>query len=255
MANSSKVSKLKKIGTAAFNWCCRLQSVHLPDGLEEIGLWAFASSGLETLTTPQSVKTIRQGAFCWCKRLRDATLNEGLETLGSKENRQRQEHWYGIFEESGLQSVKLPSTLKVIEHSAFRGCKCLKKITLPKGLEQIGQTSFASSGLENVALPKSLRSIDQGAFFMCKALKAIALNEGLEMLDTDVAGENGKVRFGVFQDSALESVKVPSTVKKIGASAFSRCKNLKRVKFEEGIESLGDREGKSGECDRLFEFS
>ncbi|RAW47480.1 hypothetical protein DQW92_01275, partial [Metamycoplasma hominis] len=37
-----------------------------------------------------------------------------------------------------------------------------------------------------------------------------------------------------------ESITIPSTVKEIGESAFSSCKNLKKVILNEGLEKIGD---------------
>ena len=50
--------------------------------------------------------------------------------------------WCGVFEDSALESVKLPPTLKRIEYSAFKNCKNLKGINLPERLEYIGMWCF-----------------------------------------------------------------------------------------------------------------
>ena len=74
----------------------------------------------------------------------------------------------GVFQESALEDVKLPTTLKRIEHSAFIGCKSLKKIKLPEGLEYIGKTCFAESCLRKVQPPSSLKVADCAAFKDCE---------------------------------------------------------------------------------------
>ena len=56
--------------------------------------------------------------------------------------------YYGVFQESAVESVTLPSTLKRIEYGAFQDCKNLKHITLPNGLEKIGMRCFYESGIE-----------------------------------------------------------------------------------------------------------
>ena len=78
-------------------------------------------------------------------------LNEGLEVLGTDEYFESSEMYFGVFEESAVERVSLPSSLKRIEYGAFRSCANLAKITLPQGLENIGS----------------------GAFFSCKRLKDI----------------------------------------------------------------------------------
>ena len=77
-------------------------------------------------------------------------LNEGLKVLGTDEYFD-DEIYRGVFEESAVERVSFPSSLKRIEYGAFRSCANLVKITLPQGLESIGS----------------------GAFFSCKRLKDI----------------------------------------------------------------------------------
>lgn len=68
-------------------------------------------------------------------------LNEGLTMLGTDEVMSPDKRWNGVFEESTLESVQLPSTLRRIEYAAF-ACTDLRSITLPDGLEYIGTWCF-----------------------------------------------------------------------------------------------------------------
>ena len=47
--------------------------------------------------------------------------------------------WPGVFEDSAVERVALPSTLKKIEYSAFSGCRNLRDVLLPEGFETIGR--------------------------------------------------------------------------------------------------------------------
>lgn len=78
-------STLKQIEYNAFTECKNLKKIRLPDGLEMIGKWGFAKSGLTELVLPRSVRTVGAYAFHECKHLRSIHLNEGLEKLGAKE--------------------------------------------------------------------------------------------------------------------------------------------------------------------------
>ena len=121
---------------------CTGLSIQLPAGLREIGLGVFEGSGLESVTIPSSVRTIHQSAFCLCKNLRYAMINEGLEVLGTDEYPGNDGNWYGVFGDSALEYVELPSTLKRIEYCTFNGCKNLSNINLPERLEYIGKQCF-----------------------------------------------------------------------------------------------------------------
>ena len=70
-----------------------------------------------------------------------------------------------------MEHVELPSTLKRIEYSAFENCKSLKSISLPNGLEYIGERCFRESGLEFISLPPALKTIEENTFHQCSSLK------------------------------------------------------------------------------------
>ena len=169
----SEKSLLKVIEKSAFRYCASLRNVELPNGLEDIGPWAFADSGLESIATPPSVRTIHQGAFYKCQRLRKAVLNEGLEVLGTDEYPESSE--CGVFQDSALKSVKLPSTLRRIEHCAFADCADLKSVVLSDGVEYIGRAAFARSGLQSFTRPASLRTICQDTFSECRNIRTVVL--------------------------------------------------------------------------------
>ena len=135
-------SALKKIGPNAFYWCTNLANVALPEGLEEIGMYAFYHSDIDSVVFPSSLRTVHQGAFSDCKSLKTVVLNEGLEVLGTNEHKDNGCWYNGVFHGSAIESVTLPFTLKRIEYSAFRGCTNLKSVTLPEKLEYIGKYSF-----------------------------------------------------------------------------------------------------------------
>ena len=105
---------------------------------------------------PLSLRVIEKGAFSMCENLRYVELNEGLESLGENERPKSGDYPCGVFEGSGLEDIRLPSTIHVIESCAFRHCKRLKYIELHNKLEVIKELSFSDSGLENVTLPLSL---------------------------------------------------------------------------------------------------
>lgn len=134
----------------------------------------------------------RQGAFYRCKHLRKATLNEGLETLGTDEfssanhdngNCNRYSNmreldisecarmgegyraYHGVFQESALESIVFPSTLKTIEYSALYDCRSLRSTELPEGLMKVGKQCFYETGLEEIVLSAGLKDIGDGAFY------------------------------------------------------------------------------------------
>ena len=79
--------------------------------LREIKSCAFARTGIEKFTAPASLRVLEQGAFYRCSRLKEVKFAEGLETLGSEMFNEESESNMGVFEESGLEKIRLPQTL------------------------------------------------------------------------------------------------------------------------------------------------
>ena len=126
-------ASVTEIKAHAFAGCVNLREVVFDPAsrLETIGLGAFAQSGIVSFRAPAALRRVCQNAFCSCKSLLTAELNEGLEELGSKLDAQARangdtETCFGVFEDSALQRVVLPSTLKVIHACTFNFCSALR---------------------------------------------------------------------------------------------------------------------------------
>ena len=57
--------------------------VNLPEGLRIIDDYAFSNSNLESITIPDSVKSIESSAFYSCKNLKTVTMGNGVESLAN----------------------------------------------------------------------------------------------------------------------------------------------------------------------------
>lgn len=67
---------LKRIGRDAFRECYNLSSIHLPEGLEEIGEYAFSETALKTIILSSSLKILKDGVFAYSCNLETAILGE-----------------------------------------------------------------------------------------------------------------------------------------------------------------------------------
>ena len=66
------------------------------------------------------------------------------------------------------------------------------------------------------------------------------LNEGLEKLGEEETINGWEYEGAVFCASAIETIKLPSTLKRIEAETFSLCKNLKSIDIPNGVEYIGE---------------
>ncbi len=59
-----------------------LKTYEWPEGVESVGKFAFARSGLEKIEIPDGVTTIEDGAFYHCDNLREVILPESVTEIG-----------------------------------------------------------------------------------------------------------------------------------------------------------------------------
>lgn len=144
--------------------------------MRAIGRYCFRNSALESVWTPGSLRELGEGAFSGCARLRLAVLNEGLEELGRQETLICDGE--GVFQQSGVETVVLPSTLRKLGSFAFCECVNLKNLRLPPGLASVGKFCFAHSGLEELTLPDSLRTLEHNALAECRRLRTVYAQNG-----------------------------------------------------------------------------
>ena len=189
---------------------------------------AFQESALESVRLPSTLKRIEYRTFMGCRNLKTVELPDGLEYIGEE-----------CFYKSWLESIRIPPALKTIETRTFYDCKNLSRVEFSEGLEHLGELCFWQTGLESVDFPASLRTISQGSFSECKNLKSARFAEGLEVLGTYESQRDIIMWNGAFQKSALESVILPSTLKRIAYRTFTGCKNLTAVELPDGLEYLG----------------
>ena len=93
------------------------------------------------------------------------TFPEGLEKID-----------LNAFEETELENIEFPASLRTIAQGAFNGCKSLKTVKFNEGLEVLGTDEypedkskrwfgvFEKSALEKVEFPSTLRRIEYNAF-------------------------------------------------------------------------------------------
>jgi hypothetical protein len=176
------------------------------------------------VTVDPSVKEIHDKAFEEFWFLVEVEFSEGLERIGI-------EAFYSC---QNLKNInKLPSTLKEIDDSAFRGCRKLgDSIEFPERLQAIGIHAFEGCrNLKRIKIPSAQVVIKRCAFAYCISLSSVDLPEGLQVI-----GESW-----FLACKSLTTVNVPSSVIEIQRGAFRGCTSLASLDLPEGLQSIGDR--------------
>ena len=186
-------------------------SVVIPDGVTEIGDWAFKDcSALKSIVIPNGVTEIEWQAFKNCASLESVTFPEGITQIGGE----------AFMHCSSLKAIVLPNSLVTILEGAFDGCTSLSSVVFGDKITKIDKFAFSRcESLKSIEIPSSVREIECGAFADCSSLSSIVIPEGVTKL--------GREAF--YQCTALTSIEIPSTMTKIEKDAFKGCEAVERI--------------------------
>ena len=207
---------------SAFTDNIYIEEVILPDGLLEIGYFAFNScSALGKIIIPDSVNVISSDALYGTAYYNNAdNWENGVLYCGNHFIRAKEEY-------SGNYSIR-PGT-KTIAPFAFSGCANLTGIEIPDGVVYIGLRAFFNcKSLKSVTVPGSVKIINDSAFKYCTELEAVTIGSGVESIE-----------YHAFYDcTALKTVNFGNALKEIGYASFYGCKNLESIVIPDGVEAI-----------------
>ncbi len=162
--------------------------------------------------------------------------------------------------------VELPRGITALCPGAFRGRDDITGIRLPSSLRRLeGESLGGCRSLRRLILPRGIESVDSRAFQDCPELKEIELDSpggGIALVNGMVlSGRMRSVRFGLpglrevripegvekilkqaFQNQgALTRVELPDSLRILEESAFENCTGLGEIRLPAGLKSIGKR--------------
>ena len=212
------------IDSRAFDYCYELRHVEIGKGPARIGSGAFYNaSDLESFVAGDGLIEIADNAF---SEYRNFFLIDRVEVR--------------IVERKNLKKVVLPQSVQKIGKEAFANCISLHDFSIPQGVTDIGESAFENcSSIESIDIPSGITEIPVNAFYKCISLKDVSFQDGLVTIGSRS-----------FENTAINQLNLPLTLKTIDSRAFSDCDSLKELRIPSSVENIGD--AAFGGCNNLY---
>jgi hypothetical protein len=138
----------------------------------------------------------------------------------------------------GLTTVVLPTSIQIIDRSAFSTCTDLTSINIPEGTTTIEAGAFDHcTSLTSISIPKSVTSIGVFAFNMTGSITVHADNPNYSSAD-GVLFNKDKSTILQYPYSKLGSYTIPSSVGTIGQGSFSNCTGITSITIPSSVNTI-----------------
>lgn len=222
---------LEFIGEKAFFFCVSLSEIVLPASVRSVGEEAFSSSGVKKAVLPNSLEWLGQGAFDRTpvqENISQGTIRVFPSVLpGENQNQLRIDGWGGVYmgrtfveligqimtyqiaegtravapnackRHRALQFISVPEGVEEIGDDAFRGCKGLHTAELPSTLRRIGAKAFLDTAVRRLRISASVTEIGENALLV-QGDNSLAAGEPLESLDLDPGNQHFYIENGLL---------------------------------------------------------
>lgn len=128
-----------------------------------------------------------------------------------------------------LESITLPSGLRLSGASIFETCQLLKALIVPTGQTALGNNFINYSAVKAVSLPNGVTSVGDYFCRECRDLERFAFPESVASI--------GAYMF--YACYALKRVVLPPGITTLADSAFGSCPSVERLDIPESVTTIG----------------
>ncbi|MBR2810375.1 MAG: leucine-rich repeat protein [Solobacterium sp.] len=177
-----------------------------------IGYRAFASSGIVSVTMPDTIQTIYDDAFAFCRSLKKVKLSASLTYLGG-----------GALAETKIENLQLPDSLESIGDYALQGLH-IKTFTLPLSMKDYSPLAVVDTNaayrLETIIVPEG------NAYYSAK--------------DGILYSKDGKTLVNYPSGRKGSSYAIEKGITKIGRCAFANNEYLQAITIANTVTTMDE---------------
>ena len=206
--------------------------ITIPPNAKKVGRCVFWSGEIERIATADGVIAFEELSFSKCNSIKQFCISSTVRELPMASFR---DELQGLQEFVVDDGNDLFATCGGVLYNKTKTelIRCPQSFSeslfvVPNSVTQIREHAFyGCRNLREIVLPDHELDIGSFAFSHCRLLKKVNLPS------TTVS-----IPYGLFLDSAIETVLIPPTLKELGSSAF-RYSKLKEIKLPDGLQRIG----------------
>lgn len=186
--------------------------ITIPDTITEIGEFAFARSGINSMAIPEGVEKIGYAAFYHCDSLTNVVIPNSVKEIAPAAFDKTP--WLQNWKQSGSSDFLIVGDGILL---AYRGSASV--VNIPDSVKAIGADAFSGhSEISRVVIPDSVEIIGEGAFSNCSVLAEIEGGNSVK-----------QIRDRAFAACPISNIRIPASVEEIGLRAFDVADSVKNA--------------------------
>lgn len=128
-----------------------------------------------------------------------------------------------------LKSVSLPTSVAMLEGSAFESCPSLESIDV-RYVHTLGNHCLQETGIREIVVGEHTTAVPYRCFYGCTQLESVTLAASI--------AEIGSEAF--YGCSSLEAIDLPPNIARLEGGTFQNCTALREIVIPEGVSYLAN---------------